>query len=189
MSEDERSERRREVEREHDSHVRSAELFYSDLRCDTTLSKQNSQVCTLTFDFQQNLPLPHVPVGDVCYLHQLWLYVFGVHNCGTNDVAMYCWPETVAKCGSDEVISCLYHVISQLPPTVTTLRLFSDGCGGQNKNMNVMRFLFCLVAQGRFQQIRHTFPVTGHSFLPNDRDFGRTEVEKRKNECIYTPSQ
>lgn len=91
----------------------------------------------------------------------------------------------IAKHGSDELISCLNHLISQLPTTVTTLRLFSDGCSGQNMNVNVMHFLFYLVAQGRFQQTQHTFPVTGHSFLPNDRDFGRTEVEKRKNERIY----
>ena len=177
MSVSEIPEGRREVEREHDCHICSVERFYSDLRCCTTVSKQNSQAYTLTFDLQQNLPLPHVPVGNVFYLHQLWLYIFGVHSCGTNDVAMYCWPETIAK-GSDEVISYLNHFISQLPPTVTTLCLFSDGCGGQNKNVNVMHFLFCLVAQGRFQQIQHTFPVTDHSFLTNDMDLGRTEAEK-----------
>ena len=33
------------------------------------------------------------------------------------------------------------------------------------------------------------FPVTGHSFLPNDRDFGRTELNKRKNERVYSPQQ
>lgn len=82
--------------------------------------------------------------------------------------------------------SCYLH---KLPPEVTSLRLYSDGCGGQNKNSNVMRYLFSLVYTGRFRYIRHTFPVRGHSFLPNDRDFGRTEVKKRQNERIYTPSQ
>ena len=40
-----------------------------------------------------------------------------------------------------------------------------------------------------FQCLRHTFPIRGHSFLPNDQDFGRTEVNKRQNERIYTPNQ
>ena len=102
---------------------------------------------------------------------------------------MYCWPETIAKRGSDEVISCLQHFASQLPTCVTTLRLYSDGCGGQNKNSNVMHYLFTLVVQGRFSYIRHTFPVRGHSFLPNDRDFGRTELAKRTNERVYTPAE
>ena len=100
---------------------------------------------------------------------------------------MYCWPETVAGRGSDEVVSCLLHYFSSLPQNVTTLHLYSDGCGGQNKNATVMRFLFALVRLGRFQQIQHYFPVRGHSFLPNDRDFGYTESKKRKQERICTP--
>ena len=52
-----------------------------------------------------------------------------------------------------------------------------------------MQYLFSLVSLGKFHHIRYTFPVRGHSFLPNDRDFGRTEVSKRKNERVYTASQ
>ena len=91
---------------------------------------------------------------------------------------MYCWPEVVAKRGSDEVISCLDHFLSQVPASVTTLSLHSDGHPGQNKNSNVMHYLFTLVSTGRFSKITHIFPVRGHSFLPNDRDFGRTEMKK-----------
>ena len=130
-----------------------------------------------------------MPVGEVFYMHQLWVYVFGVHNCGNNDVRMFCWPETVSGRGSDEVVSCLLLYFNTLPQHVTTLYLYSDGCGGQNKNANMMRFLFSLVRLGRFQHIRHHFPVRGHSFLPNDRDFGCTESKKRKEECVYTPEE
>lgn len=177
------------VRKRHEEHLRSAEKFYSELRLDTEMAKMNKHVSTVTFDFQQNLPLPHLPVGDLFYMHQLWLYVFGVHSCGDNEVSMFCWPESIAKRGSDEVISCLHAYLSQLPPETTSLRLYSDGCGGQNKNSNVMHYLFTLVAIGRFEYIRHTFPVRGHSFLPNDRDFGQTEVNKQRNERIYTPIQ
>ena len=122
-------------------------------------------------------------------MQQLWLYVFGVHSCGDNQVSMYCWPESTAKRGSNEVISCLHHFLSALPRSVTNLYLYSDGCSGQNKNANVMQYLFTLVSMGRFRCIQHSFPVTGHSFLPNDRDFGCTELWKRKNERVYTPKQ
>ena len=102
-------------------------------------------------------------------MHQLWLYVFGVHSCGDNEVPMLCSPETR---GSDEVIPCLHTTLSQLPLETTSLRLDSDGCGGQNKNTNVMCYLFSLVAIGRFQCIWHAFPVRGDSFLLHDRDLG-----------------
>ena len=85
------------------NHLCKAETFYSNLRMDTTLAKENAYIATLTFDFQQNLPLPSIPVGEVFYMHQLWMYVFGIHSCGTNDVHMYCWPEMISGRGSDKV--------------------------------------------------------------------------------------
>ena len=112
-------------------------------------------------------------------MQQLWVHIFGIHSCG----------ETVAKRGSDEVVSCWHSFLNELPQNITSLRLYSDGCGGQNKNASMMSYLFTLVAVGRFQQIQHSFPVIGHSFLPNDRDFGRTEINKRKNERVYTDTQ
>ena len=119
-------------------------------------------------------------------MHQLWVYVFGVHRCSDNQVTMFCWPEVVAKRGSDEVQSCF---LSDVPPSTTTLCVYSDGCRRQNKNSNVLHYLFTLVSKGRFQQIQHTFPVRGHSYLPNDCDFWRMERCKRKHECVYTTEQ
>ena len=102
---------------------------------------------------------------------------------------MYCWPKITGKRGSDEVVPCLHDFLSKLPSSVTSLRLYSDGCGGQNKNATVMHYLLSLVATVKFRHIRHLFPVTGHSHLPNDRDFGRTELNNRKKGCVYSPGQ
>ena len=68
---------------------------------------------------------------------------------------MYCWPETLAKRGSDEVVSCLHHFLSRVPASVTTLFLYSDGCPGQNKNSNVLHYLYSLVSTGKFVKITH----------------------------------
>ena len=86
-------------------------------------------------------------------------------------------------------MSCLDRYLSSLPEDVTTLYLYSDGCPGQNKNLNVVHYLFALVRLGKFHHIKHHFPVRGHLFLPNDRDFGRTELKKKKTEHVYTPNQ
>ena len=172
-----------------EDHLRRAENFYASLRTNTRLAKSNDHIATVTFDFQQNLPLPHIPVGEVFYMRQLWLYVFGVHECGANRAVMYCWPEFVAGKGSNEVVSCLDNFFRSVPQEVTTLYLYSDGCPGQNKNSTVMQYLFTLVRTGRFKFIQHHFPVRGHSFLPNDRDFGRTESKKKRQERVYTPEQ
>ena len=49
-------------------------------------------------------------------MRQLWLYVFGVHECGSNRAVMYSWPEFIAGKGSNEVVSCLDNC---LPEEVT----------------------------------------------------------------------
>ena len=63
---------------------------------------------------------------------------------------------------------------------VKRLNIFSDSCGGQNKNSTVIQYLYSLVRNRRFHCIRHVFPVRGHSFLPCDRDFAKTNAKKRK---------
>ena len=77
------------AEQRHDEYLHSAEKFYSDIRLDTEMAKKNTHICTMSFDFQQNLPLPHLPVGDLFYMQQLWVHVFGIHSCGDNNVTMY----------------------------------------------------------------------------------------------------
>ena len=183
------NESRARVKADHHVHLDSANAFYASLRQKTKLAKQDTSVYTVTFDFQQNLPLPHLPVGDIFYMQQIWLFIFGVHSCGNNEATMYCWPEFMAKRGSDEVVSCLHNFFTGLPGSIKTLFLFSDGCPGQNKNSNVMSYLFTLVFTKMFSRITHTFPVRGHSYLPNDRDFGKTEMKKRKHERVYTCQQ
>ena len=167
-----------------------ADRFYKSLQADTQDSKSSASVCILAFDFEQNLPLLHLPVGEIFYLRQLWLYAFGVHCCSDDSASIFYWDETVAKKGANEVISCLdYYFTRTLPDEVDTLNLYSDGCGGQNKNRFVIMYLYSLVKLGRFKKIKHVFLIRGHSFLPCDRDFGVIEQKKRKKERVYVPKE
>ena len=175
------------LQQEKQEHLRKAQQFYAELRASTDMARGNSNMCCLSFDFEQNLPLPHIPTNDIFYLRQLWLYVFCVHNSCDTTSAMYCWPETVAHRGANEVVSCLDHYLSTTLRDVDSLTLFSDSCPGQNKNSIVMHYLFSLVRMGKFKLIRHFFPLRGHSFLPCDRDFAKTETKKRKVERVYVP--
>ena len=178
------------LEKELELHHRKAEWFYSALCQHTEEAKSDETVATLCFNFQQNLPCPVIPVGELFYARQLWLFNFCIHDCSRNTGTMYCWDETTAKRGSNEVASCLFHYIKHIiPDGVKVLHLFCDGCGGQNKNYTIIWFLHTLVAQGYFDCIQHVLPVRGHSFLPCDRDFAAIEVKKRKVENLYVPEQ
>jgi len=62
--------------------------------------------------------------------------------------------------------------------------LFSDGCGGQNKNYFILSFLSL---SKRLQiEIRHVYPVRGHSYCSCDRNFGLCGQKKKKVETIET---
>jgi hypothetical protein len=76
-------------------------------------------------------------------MQQLWMYIFGIHSCSDNQNVLL--AGNLGEKGSDEVVSCLHHSLCIVPEGVTTLFLFSDGCPGQNKNSNVMHYLYTLV--------------------------------------------
>ncbi|XP_050531002.1 uncharacterized protein LOC126899821 [Daktulosphaira vitifoliae] len=55
------------LEVEKQIHLRKAEVFYTYLKQLSAEAKQNDSIDVLSFDFQQNMPLPHIPSGDVFY--------------------------------------------------------------------------------------------------------------------------
>lgn len=62
-------------------HVSKAEVFYVDIRQKSEEAKlENSEIDVISFDFQQNMPLPHIPCGDVFYKRQLWIYNSCIHS-------------------------------------------------------------------------------------------------------------
>ena len=72
--------------------------------------------------------------------------------------------------------------------SIDTLFFFSGSCPGKNMNFTVIQYLYSLVKMGLFQKIQHIFPIRGHSFLPSDRDFAKTESKKKKVDRLYLPN-
>lgn len=56
--------------------------------------------------------------------------------------------------------------------------LYSDGCGGQNKNLTIIGLYSELHHNGIYDVIHHKFLARGHTFMRNDKDF--MQIEKRK---------
>ena len=85
-------------------HQLKASNGYQSLRNDTELAR-NADVHTITFDLQQNLPVPTLTHSSMFYLRQLWVYNFGIHVCGS--ATMCVWNECVTGRGSSEIISSI----------------------------------------------------------------------------------
>lgn len=187
---EENAEIKAKLNQEKSLHLAKAETFYKSLKEKSTLAKVDKSIEVLCFDYQQNMPLPHIPSGDVFYKRQLWVFNFCIHSAKTGESKFYMYDEITAKKGCNEVVSFLLHYLENfLPPTVLELYLFSDNCFAQNKNSVLVHFLntFINTTTRNIRLIMHQFPEPGHSFLPCDRSFGLIEKEKRKKEIVYLP--
>lgn len=170
-------------------HLKRAKKFYNKQKEVLALCKERKDVGAIVFDYMQNLPIPKIPVQEMFYLRKLWLYVFCVHDLKTNSADFYTYHEGEAKRGPDEVCSLLWKTIQNMDPSVKELHVFSDACGGQNRNNTLIRFFLTLVAKNRFEKIYQYFPVRGHSFLQCDRNFGTAKRLIRRRDRIYVPNE
>ncbi|CAI6374473.1 unnamed protein product [Macrosiphum euphorbiae] len=125
-------------------HIEKAELFYEDLKKYQIISKVLENKCEeLAFDYQQNMPLPHAPAGDVFYQRQLWVYNFCIFSGRTGKSYFYMDNETVGKKGKNEVMSFIEHFYTNnLDQGVETIYMFSDNCSAQNKNHFLVQYLY-----------------------------------------------
>ena len=161
-----------------------AHRFREQLKNDMTLEN------CITFHLEQVQPLPFIRENKAFYNRKTWLYNLGIHETKTNKAFMYIWTETIASQGSREIASCLYSSLSNnLQEPVDTLIAWSDTCGGQNRNFIIASFWLRVLAKFDINSVIHRFPISGHSFLPNDRDFADVEKAKKKKDSIYTVDQ
>lgn len=154
---------------------------------DLERAKIDDEIETLTFDLQKVLFLPKIPTNIVYYLRQLNLYNFGIHVGSTNQGIFNVWLEYEASKGTQEVGSCLRKYIMNIRHPVKKLLLWSDSCGGQNRSIKlVMMLMHTLQNHPSLETISLRFLQSGHSFLPNDTDFGDMECKLKKDERIFT---
>lgn len=175
-------------------HRRKARMFYD------RLSWIVPDAVTICFDVMENLCLPRTPIGQAYYSRQLYMYVFAVvlhegqHSDQSRDkVLLYTWREDQGGKDSNMISSAVYHALtgplSERLQRVRELRIFSDSCFGQNRNMAMMSMLLSIAANHPLPlTVEYNFPIRGHSFLPADRVFGRVEQSIRRQYTILLPS-
>lgn len=103
---------------------------------------------------------------------------------------MYVWSENVASRGGQEIGSCLLrHFREHLAPSVKRIILYSDSCGGQNRNIKMSMLLSNYLCTSSVDFIEQRFFVSGHSYNSCDRMFGIIEQQSKLHERIETPDR
>lgn len=171
----------------HMHHLERAELLRKQMYEDLALAKTDDEVETLTFDMQKTLNLPKLSSNIVYYLRQLNLYNFGIHVGSSGKGIFNLWLEYEASKGTQEVGSCLIKHIKKITSPIKKLFLWSDSCGGQNRSIKlVLLLMHTLQNHASLETIFLRFLESGHSFLPNDSEFGDVECLLKTYEKVCT---
>ena len=89
-----------------------------------------------------------------------------VHDEVNNTCNMYVWGEHTASRRSQEIASCLlYHITNCLPQTTKEIILYSDSCGGQNRNIKMALVLSYILQKTDIKEIQQKFFSSWSQFL------------------------
>ncbi|KAL4132257.1 hypothetical protein QTP88_009449 [Uroleucon formosanum] len=83
----------------------------------------------------KTLATPIVSTRICYYKRQLWTYCLGIHDLTTDN----------ATIGPQEIGSCILHYVENFV-TSTKLIMYSDQCGGQNRNIKMATLYNYIVA-------------------------------------------
>lgn len=167
-------------------HLAKADQARNALKSDQ--KKASDNIYVLTFDLQKALPFPKVATSVAYYKKNLYVYNLGVHSFNIGTGFMYMYNETEGGRGSQDVASCVVKHLKEFAANHKHIILYSDSCTGQNRNIKMSLSLLKLVQDSNMavDTIDLKFLVSGHSFLPNDADFGIIEKFSRKCPHIFS---
>ncbi|CAH1099465.1 unnamed protein product [Psylliodes chrysocephalus] len=151
-----------------------------------------------TTDFNIAFGYPRTDTCSTCdeYLAKIKSLEHEKQN-ASNENPVYTSPNKKQKIGrTKEDITAEIKQLTTLHDLhlyIRKLDLFCDSCGGQNKNYTFFRYLHNLVhQQKRFDSVRVTFPIRGHSYMENDKNMGiinqKARVETVKELCDLVQS-
>lgn len=142
-----------------------------------------------TFDLQKTLETPSLSTNVAYYKRQLWTFNLCIYDEVEEKGYMYMWSENVASRGANEIGSCLIkHMRSFLPENAENIILYSDSCGGQNRNIKMTLHLKkILTSLGNVNTITQKFFISGHSYNSCDRCFAIIDKQRKSTQDIFLP--
>lgn len=178
------------AEETHDDHLLEANTLSTQMRNDLEAAKSDDSLETLTYDMQKTLPIPKLSTSIAYYKRQLNLYNLGIHSGSTGRGQFNLWLENEASKGTQEVGSCLKLHIESIVKPIKKLILWSDSCGGQNRSIKLVLMMMHLLQNHRtLETISMRYLKSGHSFMPNDSEFGEAESALKRLDNIFTDEQ
>lgn len=180
----------RDVSTEYQKHDESVSNVKKEFSNDISLGvDSDGKIQCFTFDLQKTLETPSLSTNVAYYKRQLWTYNLCVYDEIHKVAYMYIWNESIASRGAQEIGSALlYHFKHHLPDTTNHIILYSDSCGGQNRNIKLTLMLKKFLCDNKtISRIEQKYFIPGHSYNSCDRCFGLIEKQKKVTDEIFCP--
>lgn len=114
--------------------------FVTRKKKDKKRAEEEKNFLSATFDLQAIFQLPCTDVGLLYYTRKLTLNNLTLYESAPpNEAYCFVWSETNGKKGSSEIGTILCHYL------ITEVSLFSEKCGGQNRNQFVAAILLWVI--------------------------------------------
>ena len=127
-------------------------------------------------------------VSQLYYKRKLSVYNFTIYANDSGKASCFTWDKTEGKRGSCEIASCLVTYLKGLPKTTKEVTIYSDCCGGQNRNQNFTAALIHAVNTiPNLQTITQKYLETGHTQMECDSMHAAITYAK-KSTPVHIPS-
>lgn len=98
------------------------------------------------------------------------LISFTIYNIGNKECYCFFWNETISKRGASEISTCVGRYLHELDTRgIKKVRLFADGCSGQNRNTIVISMMLYVINKAKnIEKIILSYFETSHSQSEGD---------------------
>lgn len=181
-----RGQEKEAFQNEYQEHLHRNKRAKEEKSNDRKRARTDETFTTCSFDLQSVLQLPHSNVSLMYYSRKLCFYNLCVWE-GKEPFtgSCYCWTEIDGKRGSNEISTCILKWLLSLPQNITEISLYSDTCGGQNRNQNFSAMLkYFLSTQDHVTTITQNFLESGHTEMEVDSMHAAIEHEKKHTDVF-----
>lgn len=186
------AEKKAELQEAFAAHTAEKESVRNKKKDAKELSKEKPEViATAVFDLQQVISLPRSNESAIFYRRRLSVFNFTIYNLGNRNCFCYLWNEIISKRGSNEISTCVANYLHQLDNQgIEEVRLFADGCGGQNKNTIVLAMLLHTITNAKnIQRISLCFFETNHGQSEGDSAHSSISTALALAGDVFIPAQ
>ncbi|XP_054091175.1 uncharacterized protein LOC128922870 [Zeugodacus cucurbitae] len=171
-----------------DEHILNKTKARTNKQTDKESTKSNSNLKVLTFDLQSVLTTPCSNVSTMYYSRKFATYNNTFYDIANGEGYCFLWDEDQGQRGSDEIGTTIWNMMNSLDESVTDVILYSDCCGGQNRNRFIATLLIYINNTLKLNSITIKYLQSGHTQMEADSMHSAIERAKRSI-CVYSPEE